>query len=211
MSSIEVVRGEAVRIQCSRRTGARWRRSLAALLVGGAFLGGGWWYADRDAERAGNAAAASAAATVPAEFRSYRGTGFTIDHPASWRPEAITDGVLFRIGGQDAVSVKRTTLARPVSGRNVADMRAVTDAVLTAPEVGINVLRAAPTTLGGLPGMHYLYTFTADGVRGAHTHWFAFSGRTMFTVVFQALPDTRFAVLAPVFDKVAASFRAVES
>lgn len=137
--------------------------------------------------------------------------GFAIEHPVGWRPESIEGGVLLHVGGQDAVSVKRTELAEPVDATNLADLRAVTDAVLGAPEAGLKVLQAAPTTLGGLPGVHYLYTFDAAGTRGAHTHWFAFRGRTMYTLVFQALPDTGFAALAPAFDAIAASFRTVES
>lgn len=202
MSQIEVV--DSLRITCSRPARRRRSRIWVAMLAGTVLLAGGWWFAGRDS---------NGVAVTNEQFRSYRDTtaGFAISHPVTWRPEKIADGVLFRLGGQDAVSVKRTRLARAVNAANVADMRAVTDAVLSAPEVGIDVLRAAPTTLGGLPGMHYLYTFSADGVRGAHTHWFAFSGRTMYTVVFQALPDARFAALAPVFDKVASSFRVLGS
>ncbi|MGQ0844694.1 MAG: hypothetical protein ACT4QF_11210 [Sporichthyaceae bacterium] len=175
------------------------------MLLLGAMAASNAWIVARASEDA------PAAATPP--LASYRDpvAGFAIDHPVGWRAEPIGGGVLFRLGGRDAVSVKRTTLARPVNGTNVADMRAVTDAVLTAPEAGLNVVAAKPTTLGGLPGMHYLYTFSAKGLRGAHTHWFAFSGTTMYTVVFQALPDTRLAALAPTFDAVAASFRVLDA
>ncbi len=201
------------------RTSRRRRPTVSvALALCAVLIPGGWWLADRGADHAVGVTTASASqpALQPARqpaLQPYRdpAAGFSISHPAGWRPEAIEDGVLFRIGGQDAVSVKRTTLAQPVSGANVADMRAVTDAVLGAPELGLKLLQAAPTTLGGLPGMHYLYTFDAGGVRGAHTHWFAFSGRTMYTVVFQALPDQRFAALAPTFDAVAATFRTLDS
>jgi len=97
-----------------------------------------------------------------------------------------------------------------VDATNLADMRAVTDAVLGAPEAGLKILQAVPTTLGGLPGVQYLYTFDSAGQRGAHTHWFVFRGRTMYTLVFQALPDTRFAGLAPAFDRLAETFRVQE-
>ena len=205
MTYVDVQPSGALRLANSGRSGRRRLRLGAAVLVGAVVVSGGWW-------TAAHHETSDVVVAAAADLRTYRdpAAGFSIDHPAGWRAEPIDGGVLFRIGGQDAVSIKRTTLARPVSGNNVADMRAVTDAVLTAPEVGLNVLRAAPTTLGGLPGMHYLYTFASGGVRGAHTHWFAFSGRTMYTVVFQALPDTRFAALAPVFDAVAESFRVLE-
>jgi hypothetical protein len=169
--------------------------------------GGGWWVVSGDS--------ADAMAPVAAQERlasfSDPANGFAIDHPVGWRAEPIDGGVLLHVGGQDAVSVKRTVLEKPVDATNLEDMRAVTDAVLGAPEAGLTVLAATPTTLGGLPGVHYLYTFDAAGKRGAHTHWFAFSGTTMYTLVFQALPDTGFASLAPVFDRVAASFRTLET
>ncbi|MGQ0844690.1 MAG: hypothetical protein ACT4QF_11190 [Sporichthyaceae bacterium] len=137
--------------------------------------------------------------------------GFEFAHPAAWQPQAIAGGVLLRVGGQDAVSVKRTELSEPVDASNLADLRAVTDAVLGAPEAGLSMLRAEAATLGGLPGVNYLYTFQSAGLRGAHTHWFAFRGTTMYTLVFQALPDTGFAALATDFDRVANSFRVLDS
>jgi hypothetical protein len=71
----------------------------------------------------------------------------------------------------------------------------------------VGVLKAEATTVGGLPGVYYLYTFGKGADRGAHTHWFAFHGRDMYSLVFQALPDTGFAALAPDFDAVVSSFR----
>ncbi|MGQ0464818.1 MAG: hypothetical protein ACT4QG_05820 [Sporichthyaceae bacterium] len=196
--------------QPTPRLGRRRLRRLAlaggltlGLLVGGAALGvaGG-------SSHAPVLAAASTEQVVP--YRDPAGR-FEFSHPAGWRPESVDGGVLLHVGGQDAVSVKRTELAEPVDSTNLADLRAVTDAVLGAPEAGLKVLQASPTTLGGLPGVQYLYTFDSSGLRGAHTHWFAFDGRTMYTLVFQTLPDTGFAALAPAFDRVAESFRVVES
>jgi len=43
--------------------------------------------------------------------------------------------------------------------------------------------------------------------RGAHAHYFVFDGATMITLVFQALPAPRIFSLAPLFDRVAATFR----
>jgi hypothetical protein len=179
-----------------------------ALLALALLAGGGWWIAG-DHPRSEAAAAPVAA---PEKLVPYTdpAAGFAIDHPASWRVETIDGGVLLHVGAQDAVSVKRTVLAQPVDASNLEDLRAVTDAVLAAPEAGLDVLRTTPTTLGGLPGVQYLYTFDAAGTRGAHTHWFVFSGATMYTLVCQALPDTGFGALAPAFDAVTASFRVLE-
>lgn len=198
-------RGQGANTYAGRR---RRRRKRIATLVAVAAFGGSWWLA-----RGVEDTVAAAAASTGTGYQSYRdpAAGFAMQYPPGWKPEAIAGGVLFRVGGQDAVSVKRTTLAKPVDAANVADLRAVTDAVLAAPEVGLKVLQATPTTLAGLPAVQYLYTFDAGGgVRGVHTHWFAFSGTSMYTLVFQAVPDTRLAVLAPVFDAVVASFRPSE-
>ena len=64
--------------------------------------------------------------------------------------------------------------------------------------------------MGGLPGYLYLHPFRdlASGQRGAHAHYFLFRDQTMFTLVFQALPSTSFAGLAPLFDRIANTFRA---
>lgn len=180
------------------------------LLVGGAALGasGGGGSPQAPALAAAQSPSTGADAVVP--YRDPAGR-FEFAYPVGWQPETVDGGVLLHVGGQDAVSVKRTELAEPVDATNLADLRAVTDAVLGAPEAGLKVLAASPTTLGGLPSVQYLYTFDSAGQRGAHTHWFAFRGRTMYTLVFQALPDTGFAALAPAFDRMAESFRVVES
>lgn len=181
------------------------------LLVGGTALGasGG----GRSPQAPMLAAAQSRSTGADQQVVPYRDPAgrFEFSYPVGWQPEAVEGGVMLHVGGQDAVSVKRTELAEPVDATNLADLRAVTDAVLGAPEAGLKVLQASPTTLGGLPSVQYLYTFDSAGRRGAHTHWFAFHGRTMYTLVFQALPDTGFAALAPAFDRVAESFRVVES
>ncbi|MGQ0464814.1 MAG: hypothetical protein ACT4QG_05800 [Sporichthyaceae bacterium] len=183
----------------------RRRRKRIATCAAMLAFAGSWWVA----RGVDDSVAAPVASQTTVGYQGYRdpAAGFALEYPPGWRSEAIPGGVLFRVGGQDAVSVKRTTLAKPVDASNVADLRAVTDAVLGAPEVGLEVLEATPTTLAGLPAVQYLYTFDAGGVRGVHTHWFAFSGTSMYTLVFQAVPDSRLSVLAPVFDAVVASFR----
>jgi hypothetical protein len=157
------------------------------------------WHGGRSAE----------AAAAPTGYVHYqdRADGFSFDHPSSWQPTAVPGGVLLKIGGDNAVSLRRTELDRPVDTSRMSDVRAVTDAVLASPEAKVGVLKAEATTVGGLPGIYYLYTFHSGTDRGAHTHWFAFQGRSMYSLVFQALPDTGFASLAPAFDAVVNSFR----
>ena len=76
---------------------------------------------------------------------------------------------------------------------------------------GVLTNEPAETELGGMPGWYYLYTFKdpVSGQRGAHSHYFLFKGRTMFSVVFQTVPQDDFGRLAPLFDRVAASLQAL--
>jgi hypothetical protein len=140
-----------------------------------------------------------------------RAAGFAIDRPAAWAVDPMPDGVMFTRAGRDAVSVRRTVLAHPVDPADTKALRAVTDAVLGSPTAHLDVLSATPTTVDGLPGVFYLYTFPAAGARGAHTHYFVFDHRAMYSLVFQALPDTGFAALAPTFDAMVSSFRTVSA
>ena len=63
--------------------------------------------------------------------------------------------------------------------------------------------------LDGLPGWHYLYRFadSASSDIGVHSHYFLFDGDRMVVLVLQALPATRFAELADLFDDIALSLR----
>ena len=60
--------------------------------------------------------------------------------------------------------------------------------------------------VGALSGVYYLYYFPAGDQRGVHAHYFLFSGKQMFTLVFQALPAADFQRLAKTFDAVAETF-----
>ena len=128
----------------------RRRTAIAAALVALAGLvGGGWWVAG-DHPRSTAAAAAPVAAQE--KFVPYRdpAAGFAIDHPASWRAEAIDDGVCCTsaVRTRSASSAPCWPAGRCHEPRGHAR---VTDAVLSAPEAGLGVLEATATTLGGLP------------------------------------------------------------
>jgi hypothetical protein len=151
----------------------------------------------------------AASAAGPAGFSTYtdHDHGFAVSYPTAWRPTPTDSGLLLAISGGDAVNIHRTVLAHPIDGGNLDDIRAVTDAVLDTPAAHVTILKSAPTKLGGLPGMYYLYAFSAGTQRGAHTHYFAFAGRDMYTLVCQALPAGDFGRLAADFDAVVSSFR----
>jgi hypothetical protein len=133
--------------------------------------------------------------------------GFHLSVPAGWKPTPVPDGLLLAIAGQNAASIRKTTLAQEVDATNLAAVRAVTDAALSTPDAHLTILKSAATTVGGLPGIYYLYSFPSGNLQGAHTHYFFFEGRDMFTLVFQALPASDFPALAATFDAVVNSFK----
>jgi hypothetical protein len=180
-------------------------RTVAAAVVGTVALTGVAF-----GVTAGGAVPTAAPATAaPAGFTSYTDSahGFAVSYPAAWRRTPTDNGLLLAISGGNAVTIHHTVLAHPIDASNIDDLRAVTDAVLDTPSAHLNILTSAPTQLGGMPGMYYLYGFSAGGQRGAHTHYFAFAGRDMYTLVCQALPAADFSGLAADFDAVVSSFR----
>lgn len=140
-------------------------------------------------------------------------TGFSISHPRSWRrlPSPDTQVRLIVAGGEEASLLVRSAplslRERPAtlrSAKKLADR-------LVRTVSGVKLLRRPQQVeQGGLPGYLYLYTFRDKGTRqrGAHAHYFLFRGGTLFTLVFQALPSTTFTGLAPLFDRIANTFRA---
>src|SRR5207237_10695321 len=126
---------------------------------------------------------------------------FRISYPPSWHRTTDAQGALdLHVSGRDAVSISEFTLAAEVNTTNVADMRAVTDAVLSAPSAHLTVLASQVVQVGKLTGLYYLYYFPAGAEQGVHAHYFLFSGKQMYTLVFQALPVADFDSLANTFD-----------
>jgi len=137
--------------------------------------------------------------------------GFSIKHPATWTYLSVGDegGMALDAGGGDAVDVRllqRTEV--PTTAENLENVKAFTDGVVGTNPTAV-ILKQQAITLNGMPGYYYLYTFTEPetGAQGAHAHYFLFRGRNMYTLVFQALPDTGFSRLSGVFDQMAASFQ----
>jgi hypothetical protein len=198
---------------------------LGLILAAGA---GTWVAADRKEGRRRMPPSAQArsvdAASAPVdpdelvEFRDDR-VGFALSYPKAWvratapNPEIVLVAAEHdpakNVGG--SILVRVTPLDAPVERGQLGETRKATDALVTSSE-GV-VLKAEPieTEQGGLPGLYYLYTFRdpVSGLVGAHSHYFLFRGSTMISIVFQALPDGHFGRLAPLFDRVAATVRAL--
>ena len=138
--------------------------------------------------------------------------GFSIEHPRAWRrlPAADTQVRLIVASGGASLLVRTAPLGLRVRPQNLRSAKKVSDRLVRAVK-NVKLLRPAKQVqAGGLPGYLYLYTFKdlASGKRGAHAHYFLFRGQAMFTLVFQALPSTAFAGLAPLFDRISNTFRA---
>lgn len=155
-----------------------------------------------------------APSTAPSTFVTYTDTvgGYRISYPSTWQKTTDDQGdLLLHVGAHDAVSVHQFTLKAAVNVQNIADMRAVTDAILSAPGAHLTVLESQLVRIGALTGVYYLYYFPSGNERGVHAHYFLFDGKRMFTLVFQSLPETDFQGLAKTFDAVAESFATTSS
>lgn len=147
-------------------------------------------------------------------------TGFSIKYPSKWKRTGRPDPeirLLVKDEGLNSllVRVARTPAPFPTDltgdeAKQVADV--VLKRELFAPE---RILREQAVNVNGSPGYYYLYTFDEEvktdagtqKVQGVHAHYFVFSGRRVFALVFQALPTANFDKLAATFDAMAESFR----
>jgi len=145
--------------------------------------------------------------------------GFALSYPKAWvRATAPNPQIVLVAAEQDpaknqggSILVRVTPLDAPVGKAQLGDARKVTDAIVASSD-GV-ALKAEPTETaqGGLPGLYYLYTFRdpVSGATGVHSHFFLFKDKAMISLVFQALPQGDFGRLAPMFDRVANSLRAL--
>jgi hypothetical protein len=146
----------------------------------------------------------------PPGWVEFRDELFSIAYPASWSRRRAGDPEVELLVGSGSASflVRVVPLNFEVGPANVGATKALTDRVVRS---GRRVKLLAPpqrSDLGGLPGYFYLYTFEDErGRTGAHSHYFLFKGDTLYTLVFQVLPSDRLAALAPVFDRIARTFR----
>ncbi len=139
-------------------------------------------------------------------------TGFSIAYPRRWRrlPAPDIQVRLIVAGGGASLLVRAAPLGPRDRPKNLRAAKKLSDRLVKSVK-GVKLLRRAQQVQsGGLAGYLYLYTFRdrPTGERGAHAHYFLFRGDTLFTLVFQALPSTTFAGVAPLFDRIANTFKA---
>ncbi len=136
----------------------------------------------------------------------------SITYPSSWQRISSPDPevVLVAATVDASMLIRTTSLPTPVGAESIGSAKKLTDKLVMAGR-GVKNLRPPRRIddLGGLPGWLYIYSFRdAAGKRGVHAHYFLFRGKTMITLVFQTVPSERFATYAPLFDRLAGTFRA---
>ena len=143
-------------------------------------------------------------------FRDAAG-GFSILRPAGWQRVSSPDPEvrLLAEGDGSSMQVRMGELGIEIGPESLDAARRITDELVRAAGPTKQLRPPRQVTLGGLPGYLYLYTFrdAGTGEEGAHAHYFLFRGQTLITIVFQAVPAERLAVLAPLFDRLGETLR----
>lgn len=193
-------------------------------LLAGVLVTAGSWFVVHDGQSADDHPGDSpserrdaALSVTPAGMKTLTDaeSGYRLTYPSAWAEvhdtanPADARGHVVRIGDRDAFSVHTFPLERRVTVTNLADMRAVTDAILSTPRADLTVLDVRQVEVAGLPAIYYLYYFPAGRRRGIHAHYFIFDGSRMQTLVFQVVPSSRFPDYADQFDQVVASFEPI--
>ncbi len=164
----------------------------------------------------GNSGTNSKAKPAPTNFVAFRdaSTGVSISYPSSWTALPKSDPtvrLLVTAGGAGnldsfEVRVQQTSAVVGTSSTSIADLRAVTDAIVSGSPVTVLPQYPRPVTINSVPGYYYLYTLTdaPSGQQLVHAHYFLFEGHDMVSMVFQTV-SADFARLAATFDQVTAS------
>ena len=176
---------------------------------------GAWWLGQQIGSSSTVRHAARRPATAPSDLVPFQDPAgaFTLSYPRTWqRLQPSNPDIVLIAAGSDGSSfeVRKTPIGAPVDATNLAAAQQLSDRVVNSARHVSSLHAPQRVTVGGLPGFLYLYDFDdpATGERDAHAHYFLFQGSTMITLVFQAAPASRILSLAPLFDRVAGTFRA---
>ena len=150
--------------------------------------------------------------TLPKDFLPFddKETGIKLAVPKDWVAYSTRDldrSYRLLIGvpeAKDNLRVRMNAYSTAVTKDNIKDQQAVVDSIFAQEK--IEILARETPTVNGMPALYYVYKFTdAQGAPGFHAHFFVFQGKKMVSLVFEAVPEDRFTVLAPVFDQIANS------
>jgi hypothetical protein len=168
---------------------------------------------------AGGGGAAAAATNgppdshVPLTAFSDKVGGFYMSYPKGWTRLSSKDtGVRLLLRGTSGASllVRLATLGVNVSGKTLAQLELATDVTLRA-ESGVEIV-AGPRLLSvnNLPGYLYIYSYIdpTSHERSAHSQIVLFSGKRMYTLVYQTEQAAELVKQAPLFDQITDTFHA---
>jgi hypothetical protein len=155
----------------------------------------------------------SAAPDVPpgfVEFSQHQ-TGVAVDYPADWTRLDPGDPQVALLAAHGPVSflVRVLPLGAPVDPARLPPVQKFTNEIV-ASSASVKLLsQPRQIELGGLAGYFFFYSFIdpSTGQTAVHTHFFLFHGRSLITLVFQAVPAEQFPPAAAIFDRITASFR----
>jgi len=188
---------------------------ILAFTFGSQLFGGGQ---PANETPAGPAPATASDPTALTEFRNDQ-IGFTLSYPASWVPrEPDHPTVLLRVSdeaGKNALGIRALELPQAVGQAELPAAKQELDQIVRRPDpttgASTTEMLVEPEALqvAGLPGYRYFYSFKdeASGQQIGHVHYFLFKGKTMLTLVFEAVPLGDLAASAPTFDQIIGSFR----
>ncbi len=161
------------------------------------------------AANGGGTPTSNPAPAVPRDFIPFEDeeTGIKLSIPKDW-PQFSTKDLdpSYRLllgvpNAKDTLRVRMNAYSEEVTQANIGDQRAVIDAILA--DETVSILATETLTINGMPTLFYVYRFTSEtGEAGIHAHFFVFQGKKMVTMVFEAVPETRYPLLAPVFDAI---------
>lgn len=138
-------------------------------------------------------------------------TRFRVSFPANWGTQRVGGADVRLVAGPgngNLMSVRVVSLDTGASGPPTpTSLKPYLDTIVNEP--GVTMLQQNQITISNLPGWYYAYTFkdTASGATGVHNQYFIIRGNQLYSIVFQALPQSDFAALAPVYQQVVNSLQ----
>jgi hypothetical protein len=118
--------------------------------------------------------------------------------------------LLLRGSGGASLLVRLATLGVNVTGKTLAQLELATDVTLRA-ESGVEIV-AGPRLLSvnNLPGYLYIYSYidSTSHQRSAHSQIVLFSGKRMYTLVYQTAQAAELVKQAALFDQITDTFHA---
>jgi hypothetical protein len=140
--------------------------------------------------------------------------GFSLSYPRAWsRLSSGNPAVPLLLSSHDGASlqVQALQLPKPITGARLATLRDTTGLLLRSKPSAQIIAGPRLLASANLPGYLYIYSFVdpISHQRVAHSQISLFSGRRMYTLVFQTATVSELTRFALLFDKITASFRAI--